>query len=207
MTQQGGDERRIGALLRRLGVGPDALPPPARPEDEPTHERDWLDRLYEDQEQPEHDAGEQRTRWHSLGRTTPAPASSPGAPAIEVAADETGYRLVINQPAAAGGISPHRARMRRWILHRGTAAAAGWGFGLGHLVTGALTDAGPGALGVAALLYLVAWLVATRLLRLVPSAATEEVHTAADWAAHIPDATVLLALALHTPTALVGVTS
>lgn len=202
MTEQGADERRIRTFLRRLGVGPDA-PTPTAQAAQP--EWDWInspadDGFYDqdaDQEQPE-PAGEGRTAWWSVRKDT-EPATAP-APVLQQI--EPGVQVIINQAPVSPGVSPRRARMRRWILHRGTAAAAGWGLGLGPAVADVLADAGPGALGVALLLYLVAWLAATRILRLVPSAAVDEVHTAADWAAHIPDATVLLALALNTPGAL-----
>lgn len=201
MIEQGADERRIRSLLRRRGVGPDA-PAPVHPAAAPGHTPDWWDRLYDadnDRAAPTEDAGERHASWWSVRKHhgEPATASPPVVQPVE-----PGIQVIINQAPAVPGVSPRRARIRRWVLHRGTAAAAGWGLGLGPAVAGALTNAGPGALGVALLLYLVAWLAATRLLRLVPSAATHEVHIAADWAAHIPDATVLLALALNTPGAL-----
>lgn len=193
-AEQGADERRIRSLLRRRGVGPDASPP--QDTAGPAVQSDWWNRLYADDDGPEHDeqpAGE--GHWYSVRKDPEA---------VPVASSEPGVHVIINPPPAAHA-SPRRSRLRRWILHRVTAAAAGYVLGLGPAIGRLLTDAGPGAVGAALLFYWAAWIAATRLLRLVPSEAVDEVHIAADWAAHLPSATVLLALALHTPNA-VGVT-
>lgn len=113
-----------------------------------------------------------------------------------------GVHVTITPTAPAPSVSPRRARIRWWILRRGTAATAGWAIGLGPYVQAQLTDAGPGAIGFALLLWVVAWFAATKVLLLVPRAAVREVHDAVDWAAHIPSATILAALALHTPGAI-----
>ncbi|MFE0036815.1 hypothetical protein [Streptomyces sp. NPDC059015] len=202
MTGPGADERRIRSLLRRRGVGPDALPP-EQPE-QPARVPDWLDRLYADEQPHEEQLVDepeppQQIPWYSLRKHDQAyrpagePLEQPAAPGIQVTIT----------PTPAPTVSPRRARMRRWVLVRGTAACTGYVFGIGPAVADALADAGPGAIGVAAMFYVVAWWLASRITRLVPAEASPEVHAAADWAAHIPDSTVLLALALNTPNALI----
>ncbi|MGW6459103.1 hypothetical protein ACWF94_24805 [Streptomyces sp. NPDC055078] len=207
MTDPGADERRIRGLLRRLGVGPDAPPPPAPTGpagrtgfdwgSAPAAEPDWFDRLYADETTTDEPTKPARRPWYSLSRPAPAAAPEAGAPAP----GRSELHVTI-APAPEPAISPRRARLRRWVLHRGTAAAVGWWLGIGPAAADAIADAGQGAVGVAFLLWAVAWYAATRLLLFVPRAATPEVHTAADWAAHIPSSTILLALALHTPGAI-----
>ncbi|MER7814519.1 hypothetical protein [Streptomyces sp. NPDC096153] len=215
MTGPGADERRIRSLLRRRGVGPDALPPERqeRPAPAPAREPDWFDRLYADDQRAasveEEQVDEpkpqqpQQIPWYSFRKhdhadqgdqhTAGEPLEQPAVPGIQITIT----------PTPAPAVSPRRARMRRWVLVRGTAAGAGYAVGIGPAVADALADAGPGAIGVAGMFYVVAWWLASRLTRLVPAEATPEVHTAADWAAHIPDSTVLVALALNTPNALI----
>lgn len=191
MAPEGADERRIRSLLRRRGVGPDAEPQPTIPA---PRDPDWLDRLYAD-DQPE-PAGEPAPWW--TVRKTPEPVPAP--PVGEQPAP--GVHVTITHTAPAPPVDPRKARLRWWVLRRGTAAGIGWLTGLGPFVQQQLEEAGQGAVGFALLLWLVAWFVAAKLLRFVPREAIPEVHDAAGWAAHIPSATVLLALALHTPGAL-----
>jgi hypothetical protein len=192
----GADERRIRNLLLRRGVGPDAPPaPPAPPVTEPAREPDWFDRLYAD-EQPaavEPDAGEQH-RWYSVTKED-EPPDAPSWTALP------GVHVTIT-PTPGAAISPRRARIRWWTLRRGTAATVGWWIGLGPATSSALTESGSGAIGLGVALYVVAWYGGTLLLRCIPAEAVDEVRTAVDWAARLPSATVLLALALHTPGAL-----
>jgi hypothetical protein len=193
-AQPGADERRIRNLLRRQGVGPDANPAPMAAT--PAREPDWLDRLYADEapdDQPDTDPGE-RPRWYSV-RKTPHTTAEPPPAAVP------GVHVTIT-PTAAAAISPRRARARWWVLRRGTAAGAGWALGLGPATAGALDEAAHGGVVLGLMLYGAAWYGGLRLQRLVPAQAVDEVHTAADWAAQLPSATVLLALALHTPGAL-----
>lgn len=156
------------------------------------HTPDWWDDLYgPDTQPPSDDEATERRRWWTVhDNTAPEPEPQPGV------------HVTIRPTAPPPQPSPRRARIRWWILRRGTAAAVGWTLGLGPAVQSQLIEAGPGAIGFALLLWAVAWWLATWLLRLVPSAAIQEVRDGADWAAHIPSATILLALALHTPGAL-----
>ncbi|GFH38893.1 hypothetical protein [Streptomyces pacificus] len=202
MTGPGADERRIRSLLRRRGVGPDALPPeqPEQPARVPMSEPDWLDRLYADEQLVDEPEQPQQIPWYSL-RKHDQDSQQPAGEVLEVLA-APGVQITIT-PAPGPTVSPWRARMRRWVLVRGTAACVGYVVGIGPAVADALADAGPGAIGVAGMFYAVAWWLASRLTRLVPAEASPEVHAAADWVAHIPDSAVLLALALNTPNALI----
>ncbi|MFE5591462.1 hypothetical protein [Streptomyces sp. NPDC056549] len=151
---------------------------------------DWWDDLYgPDEERPApDDTTVERRSWLTV-RDIPEPEPQPG---IHVTITPTA------PPTKTSG--PRKARIRWWVLRRGTAAAVGYYVtGLGPLVQSLLDTAGLGAIGFAAFLWLGAWRLATWALRLVPRDAIQEVHDGADWAAHIPSATILLALALHTP--------
>lgn len=190
--EQGADERRISHWLRRRGVGPDADPQPAEPA---PRDPDWLDRLYADEE-PE-TAGGPGPWWAVRKDPTPEPAPTAGDQ------QTPGVHVTITPTAPAHPASDSKARIRWWVLRRSTAAGVGWWIGIGPQAADALATTSPGgAVGFAIVLWIPAWWLATRLLRLVPAAAIDEVHTAADWAAHIPSSTILLALALHTPGAL-----
>jgi len=202
-AEQGADERRISNWLRRRGVGPDAAPPeqttmsvsvPSEP--------DWFDRIIADgasDSSPDQsgpaDPGES-TPWWKAGR-----GHAPVAPAPAPVQEQPGVHVTIVPPPAPP-TDLRRARIRWWCLRRLTAAGVGWLMGLGPVVQQRLVESGPGALGFALLLWLVAWYAAAKALRLVPAEVIPEVRDAADWAAHIPSATVLLALALHTPGAM-----
>jgi hypothetical protein len=199
----GPDERRISNWLRRRGVGPDAIPPERTTVSVTApHEPDWLDRIIADtapdsgpdQSGPA-DPGESTPWWKTSKDTTPA------APAPVPVQEQPGVHVTIVPPPAPP-VDPRRARIRWWVLRRGTAAGVGWLLGLGPVVQQRLLESGPGAVGFALLLWLVAWYAAAKVLRLVPAEAIQEVRDAADWAAHIPSATVLFALALHTPGAM-----
>lgn len=197
--EQDADERRIRNLLRRRGVGPDAAPPERTTVSVSVpHEPDWVDQIIAERAP---DTGPDQSGPADPGESTPwwkaDKATAPAAPIQE----QPGVHVTIVPPPAAP-VDPRRARIRWWVLRRGTAACAGWLLGLGPLVQQRLTESGPGATGFALLLWLVAWYAAAKLLRLVPGEAIQEVRDAADWAAHIPSATVLLALALHTPGAM-----
>lgn len=192
MAPEGADERRIRSLLRRRGVGPDAEPQPVVPA---PRDPDWLDRLYADEQKPE-PAGEPAPWW--TVRKDPAPVPAPVAGEQQA----PGVHVTITPTAPADPVGARKARIRWWVIRRGTAAGVGWIFGLEAVVRQRLEESGQGAVGFALLLWLVAWFVAAKLLRFVPREAIPEVHDAADWAAHIPSATVLLALALNTPGAL-----
>ncbi|WP_426404233.1 hypothetical protein ACN9M0_24850 [Streptomyces sp. R-07] len=149
---------------------------------------DWWDNLYGPDDQPHAVPAETPRRWYTRN-TNPAP-------------EPPGLQVTIRPTTPATPVSPRKARIRWWVLRRSTAAGIGWGLGLGPAVSSQLDEAGPGAIGFALLLWLIAWRAATWLLRLVPRDAIQEVHDGADWAAHIPSATILLALALHTPGAI-----
>jgi hypothetical protein len=203
----GADERRIRQLLRRRGVGPDAVPPPAveihlvpaRDPQEPAGEGDWLDHLYAD-EQDNAEPEEPGTPWWSLRRPAPAPAAPP-----EVSQPAPGIHLTINQPGTPAPdddarARARRARIRRWFAYHGAAAAVGWTAGLGPAMTDLLASSGHaapavgiGLIGIAAIPALYA-----PTLPLIPL----PLRPATVWLARIPAATAALALALNAPGAL-----
>ncbi|MER5882700.1 hypothetical protein ABT160_02610 [Streptomyces sp. NPDC001941] len=149
---------------------------------------DWWDRLY-DEERP---APAKTTPWWNTRAARPAEA--------EPAPPQPAFQFTVTPTApAADRASARRARYRWWFLRRGSAAGVGYLLGLGPVIQGRIHESGNGAVGFAFLLWIVAWLLATKALNLVPARATEEAHLAADWLAHIPSATVLAALALNTP--------
>ncbi|MFG2900961.1 hypothetical protein ACGFZH_28230 [Streptomyces zaomyceticus] len=152
---------------------------------------DWWTDLYGPDEQPppaEEVAGERHPWWAVRRAPAPEPEQQPGV------------HVTIRPTAPPPPVSPRRARIRWWVLRRGTAGAAGYYLtGLGPLLESLLTDADPGAVGFGLFLWVGAWRLGALALRFVPNDAVQEVHDGADWAAHIPSATILLALALHTP--------
>lgn len=156
---------------------------------------DWWDDLYGPDEQPPADdqpAGEQR-RWLTFHRT----------PEPQPEDEQPGVHLTIRPTTPAQQPSPRKARIRWWVLRRGTAGLVGYYCtSLGPLAQSLLTDAGSGAVGFGLFIWAGAWRVGALVLRLVPRDASPEIHDGADWAAHIPSATILIALAFHTPGAI-----
>lgn len=222
----GPDEMRLRHHLRRALDGPTAPPEHTVTVTVPLADRDpyWLDQLLTARrrpaapaaaaaplpeapaapEQPPPDANDvpdvtkepgepgERAPWWHLPPRPPLTAPAPPAP-------QPGIHITVVQHTEPTGPTL-RARVQWWTIRRGTAALVGYFLlGLGPVIGRRLEEAGPGALGFAVLLWLVAWFVAAKASLLVPRQATREVHIAADWALHIPSATVLLALALHTP--------
>ncbi|WP_432124042.1 hypothetical protein [Streptomyces sp. C10-9-1] len=223
-TAPGPDELRLRHHLRRALDGPPAPPPPEQTTVTVTVPRDpyWLDQILATTKpaarpadsahgpsgaepdrspdpsgpQPASPQAGERSPWWRLPAAFSPPQTT--APAPDQVPAEPGVHVTIVAPATPPRPT-RRDRIRWWTLRRGTAAGVGYLIGLGPAIGHRLDEAGPGAIGFAVLLWLVAWYAATKAALFVPRQASPEAHTAADWALHIPSATVLLALALHTP--------
>jgi hypothetical protein len=174
-AQPGPDERRIRHWLRRRGVGPDA-------HGDTMATDDWWNDLYDDTDtKADDEQGEQRGPVF-----VPAPDyyPRPHMPATLTAIPDR----------AAAALSPKT----RTALYNASAAGAGWGLGLYQQCAHALADCGQqysisGALtlGIATCL-IVAHCWDRRTRHWWPGLA---------WAARIPLATAILALALWAPAA------
>jgi hypothetical protein len=180
--EPGADERRVQHWLRRHGVGPDA-------HGDTMATDDWWNRLYDeagtkaddgDDEPAKDDASAGPGWWQAQPDYYPRP-HMPAA-----------VTRIPDQAAAA--LSPKTRR----ALYNASAAGAGWGLGLYQQCAHALADCGQqysisGALilGIGGCL-LVAHLWDRRTRHWWPGIA---------WAARIPLATLILALALWAPAA------
>jgi len=176
---QGPDEITIRDILRLRGVGPDALGDTMTADD-------WWDQIYDDE--PEADADEEQPVKDDApsgpGRFTPQPDYWP-RPHLPDA--------LTHLPARAA-ISPKT----RAALYNASAAGAGWGLGLYQQCAASLADCGQrystsGALtlGIGACL----------LVAHVWDRRTRHWWVGLAWAARIPLATTILALALWAPAA------
>ncbi|MEV7389603.1 hypothetical protein [Streptomyces sp. NPDC091215] len=172
-TQPGADELRIRSILKQRGIGPDATP--AEP-------ADWW-APQPDAPEPDDSDPEETTRPAAF---TPAPDywPHPHIPAVFVTAPER----------AAAAISP---RTRR-LLYNASAAGAGWGLGLYSKFAWALNDCGTSQ-GVTAALTL--GVGASLVIAHFWDRRTRHWWPGIAWAARIPLATALLALALYAPAA------
>lgn len=161
---------------------------------------DWLDRLYEDETEPD-EPGEQHTpRWWSLRKSNGAPAD----PEPETDQPAPGVHVTINQPAPAatnGRAHERRSRNRRWLLFHGAAAGAGWYCGLGPAMAELLEHSGHAAPAVGIGLIFLTGLPASYLpgLPFIPP----PLRPVTVWLSRIPASTAALALALNTPGALI----
>ncbi|WP_020116800.1 hypothetical protein [Streptomyces canus] len=178
-TEQGGDELRMKAILKQHGVGPDAPPPvPAEdwwaPKSDPFLDED------EDEDEPDDDAPAR------AGRFEPQPGywPRPHTPAIV-------HRVRDRAPAALSDRT-------RAGLYNASAAGAGWGLGLYDQFAWALHDCGQSE-GIGA--GVVLGVVATLLIAHVWDRRTRHWWPGIAWAARIPLATAVLALALWAPAA------
>ncbi|MFB7440229.1 hypothetical protein ACFC01_18030 [Streptomyces mirabilis] len=179
----GPDERRARHILRSHGVGPDAYGDTMATDD------DWWDKIYDEPEPKadpdnEEPAAEEDTPT-GPGRFTPQPDYWP-RPHLPDA--------LTHVPARAA-LSPKT----RAALYNASAAGAGWGLGLYHQVAASIADCGTrystsGALtlGIGSCL-LIAHVWDRRTRHWQPAALA--------WAARIPLATTILALALWAPRA------
>lgn len=171
-TDQGSDEKRVRHLLRRLGVGHDAAPVAPVATVAPARNADWWDDLYAE-EQPDPPAD---TRW-----LQPQP----------------GYYPPIHIPA------PHIDKTRvalspktRAALYNISAAGAGWGLGLEPWLSHLINECGT-TQGIAAALVLGAGLCL--VIAHFWDRRTRHWWVGLAWAARIPLATALTALALYAP--------
>lgn len=194
------DEQRIRHLLNRLGARPLGHPTPqgtlmtgkpaprlpdwwrtptAPPADSPAPEPDWWDALYADTE-PDTPARQPDSRW------TPQPDYWP-RPHIPAA-------LTTAPERAAAAISPRT----RVALYNASAAGAGWGLGLYQPCAAALADCGSNYSTSGALVLGIGGCL---LIAHVWDRRTRHWWPGIAWAARIPLATVVLAVALWAPAA------
>lgn len=166
----GADELRMRAILRKRHVGPDADPPP----------EDWWKTSTPEPDEPEQEQPDRPAPFAPQPDYWPRPHLPAAVTRIP--------------DQAATAISPRT----RKALYNATAAGAGWGLGLYQQFAGAITDCGQqtsfsGALtlGVGGCL-LIAHVWDRRTRHWQPALLA--------WAARIPLATALLALALWAPT-------
>ncbi|MFI7293987.1 hypothetical protein [Streptomyces sp. NPDC050121] len=203
----GADERRIRHFLNRLGARPLGHPAPqgtlmtdtpaprksaprlpdwwrsrtpAPPAADPASELDWWDALYADDTTSDEDARQPDSRW------TPQPDYWP-RPHIPVALTATPER-------AAAAISPKT----RAALYNASAAGAGWGLGLYQPCAAALADCGTNYSTSGALVLGIGGCL---LIAHVWDRRTRHWWPGIAWAARIPLATTILALALWAPAA------
>jgi hypothetical protein len=174
VAEPGPDERRIRHLLRQHGVGPDA-------HGDTMAADDWWEQLYDDE-----DTDPEPKRDEPAHRFQPQPDYYPRPRMPEV--------LTHSGERAAAALSP---RTRRF-LYNASAAGTGWLLGLYQQLAHAITDcgkttsiAGALVLGIGMCL-LIAHLWDRRTRHWWPGIA---------WAARIPLATALVALALYAPAA------
>lgn len=185
------DEVRMQHLLRSRGVGPDAEPPPMPPGPPPAG--------FDPEPAPE--------AWWS----TEPKADEPGEDDSEDQPEAARPRVFVVQPdywpqphlpAAVHGIrdrAPAALSPRtRAGLYNASAAGAGWGLGLYDQFASALRDCGQTE-GTGAALVL--GIAASLLIAHVWDRRTRHWWPGIAWAARIPLATALLALALWAPAA------
>ncbi len=195
-TQPGADELRMRGILRKHGVGPDAElppippgPPPSGFDPDPVPEpRPWWSHKQPAAEKPvEKEADEPEEEQEDRPRPfAPQPDywPRPHVPAV----------VHRSRERAEAAISPGTRR----LLYNASAAGAGWGLGLYDQLAHALADCGThysisGALTLGTgTCLLIAHLWDRRTRHWWPGIA---------WAARIPLATALTALALWAPAA------
>ncbi|MFI2632608.1 hypothetical protein ACH5A2_19750 [Streptomyces collinus] len=152
-TRPGADERRIQALLKQRGVGPDAAPSRAARPLSPVPQqrrRDWLDDILD-----------------SSAPAAPAPPKQPAAPPQPVAKDpkrKAKKRGKTRRPGRGDGpqyapltpsSSPRQSLLDaydripprvKWLAYHASSAYLGWSIGLvdwATYVTGWIADTGP----------------------------------------------------------------
>ncbi|MGW3135920.1 hypothetical protein [Streptomyces sp. NPDC001139] len=173
-TELGADELRIRSLLRKQGVGPDAdwwAPNPDAPIVEAVDEPD---------EEPEPDEQPDRP---PVFTSHPGYWPHPHVPAVLVHAPER----------AVAALSPRT----RAFLYNASAAGAGWILGLYSKFAWAIHDLGKSSISGA----IVLGVGGTLLIAHVWDRRTRHWWPGIAWAARIPLATAILALALWAPAA------
>ncbi|MFI1165619.1 hypothetical protein ACH4UM_18890 [Streptomyces sp. NPDC020801] len=185
-TRPGADELRIRSILKKRGVGPDAQPPELPPGPPPAGfepASEWWEHKPPTTEETEPDNDEQPDK-------PPVFAPQPGyypRPHTPAFIDRSHHR-------AEAALSPRT----RSLLYNASAAGTGWLLGLYHQLAAAIADCGQhysvnGALVLGAggsLLIAHFW-----------DRRTRHWWTGLAWAARIPLATAILALALWAPAA------
>jgi len=195
-TEPGADELRMRAILKQRGVGPDAqaphLPPTRPPGFEPAvRAADWWEPKTpvveaDTSEEPEDDEPEAAVEEEPRTRAfAPQPGYWPH-PHLPAAVTSSRER-------AAAAISPGTRR----LLYNASAAGAGWGLGLYGKFAWALTDCGEQSISGA----LVLGIGGTALIAHLWDRRTRHWWPGIAWAARIPLATAVLALALWAPAA------
>jgi hypothetical protein len=178
-AQPGPDEITIRDILRLRGVGPDALGDTMTADD-------WWDQIYDDE--PEADADEEQPVKDNApsepGRFTPQPDYWP-RPHLPDA---------LTHLPARPAISPKT----RALLYNASAAGAGWGLGLYQQCAASLADCGTRYSTSGALTLGIGTCL---LVAHVWDRRTRHWWAGLAWAARIPLATTVLALALWAPAA------
>jgi hypothetical protein len=192
-TQPGADELRLRELLRQRGVGPDAELPPMPPGPPPS----GFDPGPDPDPAPEPRAWWSHTRSEAPVEKGPEAEEQDRPRAFE---PQPGYWPRPHVPDAVhqrleraeAAISPGTRR----LLYNASAAAAGWGLGLYHAFASALADCGTSySIGGA----LVLGAGGSLLIAHVWDRRTRHWWPGIAWAARIPLATAILALALWAP--------
>ena len=194
----GADELRIRSLLVARGVGPDAIPPkPVAPPKPTMRPRDWLDDLLAPAPPPAPAAEEgEAPEPDPVSKTDDEPVRpQPFAP-------HPGYWPRPHMPdvfthapeRAVAAISPRT----RSLLYNASAAGTGWLLGLYDRFAAAIADCGANYSTGGALVLGVGGSV---LIAHVWDRRTRHWWPGIAWAARIPLATVVLAVALWAPAA------
>jgi hypothetical protein len=191
VSGQDADELRIRELLRQRGVGPDAElppmpsgPPPSGFEAQP-EPRAWWSQARPWGEKPEVTEPEGTEEQQDRPRAfEPQPDYWPRPHVPDVVHRQ--------RERAQTAVSPGTRR----LLYNASAAAAGWGLGLYHLFAGALADCGTNY-SISGALVLGAG--GSLLIAHVWDRRTRHWWPGIAWAARIPLATAVLALALWAP--------
>lgn len=199
----GADELRVRSILKQRGVGPAGHPQPAVPPKPAARPRDWLDDILDADDAPTNvKPGRALEKKNAPEQEEPAaePEEQPGGPRPFEAQPD--YWPRPHMPAVV-----HRQRERaeaavspgtRRLLYNASAAGTGWILGLYQQFAGALADCGT-RYSISGALVLGAGGIA--LIAHVWDRRTRHWWPGIAWAARIPLATAVLALALWAPAA------
>ena len=187
-TEPGGDELRIQAILKARGVGPDAVPPAVPPRLPDGFEPDGEPQAWWSHERPHNGAVKDEATEEQNDRP-PAFVPQPGY----WPHPHTPAALTRMPERAAAAISPGTRR----LLYNATAAGTGWLLGLYDQFARAIADCGQQSISGA----LVLGLGGTALIAHVWDRRTRHWWPGIAWAARIPLATAILAVALWAPAA------
>ncbi|MEU6340265.1 hypothetical protein ABZ883_04850 [Streptomyces sp. NPDC046977] len=203
MSAPGEDELGIRRWLCRRGLGTTPTAPAEQPTEKPERERDWFDRLYEDDQAPPAKEtaaqGEGPVRWYSLNRRSEQTEEQPAVPTtVTIDQDGRASQIVISQPAAQQPAARHDRRRVNpmWAAYHGSCAFVGWWLGLEEAMRHAADAPGRAGLGTAIGLVIVTFVIAAVIRGMrIP----EPLYPVVNWVARIPVCTAALALALHGP--------